>query len=222
MTTSNALPGSAGFQPAKTDPHKPKGWHSRGYLPHLDQPGLVQSITFRLHDAVPIQVLKLWKREHHLSEKTLPINQQPAQLRKLIDQYEDQGHGACLLQHPEVAEIMQNALLHFDGERYRLLAWCVMPNHVHAIIETRQDQPVTDVIHSWKSFVSNKINRLTGTKGSFWMPDYYDRFIRNDDHLSAAIGYVENNPVKAGLIREPAQWRFSSAGMRAGSPRSQG
>jgi putative DNA methylase len=201
-----------------------RGWHSRGYLPHLDQPGLVQSVTFRLHDAVPMAVLAQWKQELGCSEASPANDQRSMELRKRIDHYEDQGHGSCRLHRADAAEIVQQALFHFDGQRYRLLAWCVMPNHVHVLIETLPGYLLAELIHGWKSFSANAINRLTGAKGPFWMPDYYDRFIRDERHLHAARDYIENNPVKVGLVEEPALWHFSSASMRsmrAGSPRSQ-
>jgi len=93
---------------------EPKGWHSRGYLPHLDEPGLVQSVTFSLHDAVPIHVIARWKQELDLSETITTSDQRSLELRKRIAQFEDQGHGTCALQIARAAELVQNTLIHFD------------------------------------------------------------------------------------------------------------
>ncbi|HOV21018.1 hypothetical protein [Ottowia sp.] len=103
------------------------GWHSRGYLPHLDHASLIQSITFRLADALPAQVIERLR----LGEAD------DAHFRQGLEDQLDAGHGECLLREPALAQTVENALLHFDGQRYRLLAWVVMPNHVHALIETQ-------------------------------------------------------------------------------------
>jgi hypothetical protein len=107
-----------------------KGWHSRGYLPHLDSPELIQAVTFRLADAVPKSVIDGWRRE--LARDPKP--HQDRILRERIARFEDAGHGACHFRNPSYASILQNALLHFDGDRYRLLEWCVMPNHTHILV----------------------------------------------------------------------------------------
>ena len=108
--------------------------------------------------------------------------------------------------------MVEKALLHFDGDRYRVLAWCVMPNHVHVVVETMGAYRLSEVMHSWKSFTSKQANQILGRNGTFWMAEYFDRFVRDEDHLRAAIAYVHQNPVKAGLVRESTDWRFSSAG----------
>lgn len=208
-------------------PHK--GWHSRGYHPHLDAPGLVQSITFRLHDSVPAQLLAQWRDELKLTAAHPAETPQQAALRKRIAQYEDAGHGACWLGDPRIAQIVEDALLHFDGERYHLLEWCIMPNHVHVLIETIQGHPLSDVIRSWKTFTAREANHLLGRGGKFWMEDYFDRYVRDERHLLAVCEYIRMNPVKAGLAERPEEWRWSSAwhegewgGGRVGDPRTQG
>lgn len=126
------------------------------------------------------------------------------------------GHfGARLFAEAEAASAVQDALLHFDGERYCLLAWCVMPNHVHVVAEQAEGWPLAKVMHGWKSFTANKVNRLLGRRGSVWLREYYDRFMRDDDHLAKTIAYVERNPVAAGYAKRETDWLWSSASMRA-------
>jgi len=180
-------------------PHK--NWHSRGYLPHLDQPGLVQSITFRLHDSLPAKVAK-----------ELAAAEESPERRKRFEKYLDSGYGECWLARPEIAPLVERALLHFDGERYRLLAWCVMPNHVHVLIETRSGFRIGDVVGGWKSWTAKEINRILEREGKVWMADYHDRYIRDEKHLQTAIDYIENNPVSAGLVKRAEDWTVSSAG----------
>lgn len=191
-----------------------RGWYSRNYLPHFDEPGYVQSITFRLADAVPAEIVAAWKAALNL-RGTVPVNDpRSIELHRRLEKYEDAGHGACWLRDERIAAIVESALLHFDGERYRLLAWCVMPNHVHVLIEVKSGFLLADIVHSWKSFTANESNRILGRKGTFWQREYFDRFIRDEKHLQASIEYIEQNPVKAGLVRSPEQWRFSSAYLR--------
>lgn len=181
-------------------PHPNKYWHSRNYLPHCDTPGLIQSVTFRLHDTLP-----------HAAIERMSADTDNAQKQARVEQLLAAGHGSCWLQREDIATVMENALLHFDGARYRLLAWCIMPNQVHVLIETRAEHPLGDVVQNWKSFTAKKINTLLGRSGSVWLKDYFDRYIRVDHHLAATIDYIEQNPVKAGLVTQAADWPFSSA-----------
>jgi REP element-mobilizing transposase RayT len=195
--------------PASSRPNPPehKEWFSRGYLSHFDLPDLLQSITFRLADSLPQTVLD--KMTHELAE--YPEARRQRERERRIAAYLDAGHGACWLKDARVAALVENALLHFDGQRYRLLAWCVMPNHVHALVETNEGFPLSKIVHSWKSFTGNQANKILVRSGDFWQREYHDRFIRDDEHYRNAVVYIENNPVKAGLAKTAEAWRYSSA-----------
>jgi REP element-mobilizing transposase RayT len=186
------------------------GWFSRGYLPHWDQPGMIQSLNFRLADSMPAQVVDKWRMELRLE----PDRERAIELRRRVEDYLDAGHGECLLRRPEIARKVEEALLHFDPERYRLLAWCVMPNHVHALIETKLGFPMVDVLHAWKSFLAHKINKLLGRQGELWQREYHDRFVRNAEHYEKVVAYIEENPVKAKLVRIKSEWPYCSARFR--------
>jgi REP element-mobilizing transposase RayT len=194
-------------------PQPHRGWYSRGYLPHWDHPGMIQSVNFRMGDSLPLTVVEKWKNEFALQ----PENGRDVQLRRRIEEYLDAGHGECWLRRTEIARTVEGALLHFDEQRYRLLAWCIMPNHVHALIETRESFPLADVLHSWKSYTSHEANKLLQRHGEFWQREYLDRFVRNAEHYESVIAYIEENPVKAGLAKLKTEWPWSSAKFRAGS-----
>jgi REP element-mobilizing transposase RayT len=130
---------------------------------------------------------------------------------RAIDASFDQGYGRRDLVIPEVASIVENALLQFDGERCSLIAWCVMPNHVHTLIETHIGHPLSRIVCAWKSFTAKQVNRYLERSGVFWAPEYFDRYMRDDAHLAATRLYIEQNPVKAALCQEASDWRFSSA-----------
>lgn len=136
------------------------------------------------------------------------------ELRRRIEEFLDVGHGECWLRRPDIAALVEAALFHFDGQRYRLLAWCIMPNHVHALIETREGFPLADVLHSWKSFTSHQANKLLKRTGEFWQREYLDRYVRNAEHFEKVLAYIEENPVKAGLAKLKTEWPWSSARFR--------
>jgi REP element-mobilizing transposase RayT len=180
-----------------------KNWHSRGYLPHFDAPGLIQGITYRLSDSLPAEIIELLQSE----AKTMA----DAEKRSRIETYLNAGYGACYLRQPPIAKLVEDTWLHFDGNRYNLIAWVVMPNHVHVMIEIIEGHPLDRIIHSWKSFTASEANRLLRRTGQFWFNDYFDRYIRDEKHYYNAIHYIHENPVVARLVERAEDWPFSSA-----------
>lgn len=191
-----------------------KHWHSRGYLPHCDTPGLLQAITFRLADSLPGEAVQRLREETDDTKK-----------RERIETLLDAGFGACWLKQTAIAEIVEGALLHGDQQNYRLLAWCIMPNHVHVLVEAIEGHSLSRMVQAWKSFTAKSINKRLGRNGTLWMADYFDRYIRDDRHLAAVMAYIHNNPVKAGLVADAKDWPYSSAraaGARTSRPHAGG
>ena len=193
-----------------------RGWHSRGYLPHFEAAEILQTVTFRLADAMPAEKLREWEAELKLGENAGGSAGQKRRddLRKKIEKWIDAGHGACHLRDPRIATLVQNALLHFDGARYKLLEWAIMPNHVHVLLETSRTAALASIVNSWKSFSARRANAILKRKGAFWELDYFDRFIRNENHFFFAVRYIRENPVNAGLCKEPEDWFFGGAWYR--------
>jgi len=205
-------------------------WSSRGYLPHFHGDNAIQAITYRLADSLPSHVLEDLKREL----ENLPAEHRDRRRRERIDAYLDAGHGSCVLARPECAQIVIDNWQHFDGQRYRLLAWVVMPNHVHVLIKTIPAWPLDSILHSWKSYTSKRIlallegDRPAGRRRSrageppalLWQREYWDRCVRDERHYAAVVDYIHHNPVKAGLAPTPEAWPFSSAGSAGGPPAS--
>ncbi len=209
----HSLAGEGASVPGANEDVGAPEWYSRGYLPHRDRLHLLQSITFRLADSLPQSTLRQLEQKLLL----LPEIRRDIEKRKSIEQWLDAGMGCCALRQPEAAAYVQQSLLHFDGDRYRVLAWVIMPNHVHALIDPAQ--PMSKIIQGWKSFTARWLLKHNDRLGlgipdshHVWMREYWDRFIRNDDHLRATIDYIHRNPVKAGLCRESHEWPWSSAG----------
>jgi putative transposase len=191
---------------------KPRGWYCRGYLPHLDAPHTLQFITFRLADSLPQEKLK----QLDVSLGELGDTARDVARRKKIEAWLDAGMGCCALAHPEVARYVQNAFLHFHDERYRLHAWCIMPNHVHALIEPLIS--LARIVQGWKSFTARWILQRNDelalgipATNQLWMRDYWDRYIRDSAHYENAVQYIHENPVKAGLCQGSEDWLWSSA-----------
>jgi REP element-mobilizing transposase RayT len=178
-----------------------RGWHTRGYLPHFDSAGVTQMVTYRLDDALPTDVIARCGQEAR----------NEADRRKRLEAYLDAGLGSCALRRPEAAQLVVENWKHFDGTRYFLRAWVVMPNHVHVMITQQLGWPLDRVVHGWKSFTAHEINRLVKRSGRLWEPDYWDRGIRDERHNRAAVAYIHNNPVKAGLTACAEGWPWSSA-----------
>ena len=195
---------------------------SRGRLPHWETEGGTYFVTFRLVDSLPQSVLDSFEfeRKDILKRAKQQGRELSATERKRLDElfserieaYLDSGAGACHLSDPEIADLAAKALRHFDSQRYRLLAWCVMPNHVHVVFRIFPGQSPDKILHSWKSFTAKKANEILRRTGEFWQREYYDHLIRNAEELARTIRYVAENPAKAGL--KDWKWIWVRAGLR--------
>ena len=145
------------------------GWHQRGYLPHRDTPGLTQFVTCRLHDSLPSTRRAEWQALLQIEDN----RQRPTRL----EDYLDKGHGGCWLRRQPIAKLAEGALRHFDGERYQLLAWVIMPNHIHVLVRVSQ-QPPAQIVQSWKGFIAREANKILKHEGSFWEREYWDTYMR--------------------------------------------
>ena len=186
------------------------GWHSRGYLPHFDGKEITQAIIFHLADSLPRKIVEKWKEE--LSN--LPPEESDVQRRCRLESYLDKGYGSAWLKDPRIARLAEETILLFDGQRYYLHAWVIMPNHIHVLITPQKNWRLSTIIQTWKSYTAKQANSILGRTGKFWQEEYFDRFIRDQRHFIAALRYIEANPVKAGLCRNKEEWIFGSAARR--------
>lgn len=228
--SGNAAPqcGSADDKPGesilgKSCSQQNRGYYTRGYLPHFDLSHAIQHITYRLADSLPRLVLEQMQSEVKTS---FPDDEKrKSELRQRIETYLDAGHGSCILQVPEVAACVIDTWRHFDGKRYHLLEWVVMPNHCHVLIEQIEGVSLGKIVLSWKNYTARWINgyksragarlsRENSDDGKVWHREYWDRYIRNERHFLAARDYIIMNPVKAGLVAKPSDWPWSSAKSR--------
>jgi len=220
---------STGIKSETANPLR-SGIHTRGYLPHVKREGASYFVTFRLVDSLPKEVLlkiqgeraeqmqRFYARQN-VVEKAGAVRTKPEALEEIereyfrkLETFLDKGGGGCFLERAAIADLVADALRFFADERYRLDAWVVMPNHVHAVLWPVPNQTLSGIVQSWKRFTAREANKLLNrTGGTFWQPEAFDHWIRNEVEHARCCGYVTDNPVKAGLCAAPGDWKWSSA-----------
>jgi type I restriction enzyme R subunit len=132
----------------------------------------------------------------------MPLNTRAVVRRWLTEEFDrhlDQCHGACVLSNQELSAIVAASLLHFDGSRYHLGDFVVMPNHVHLLVQLLGDTRLTNQCKSWKRFTATEINRYLQKRGHFWQDESFDHLVRNEDEFAYIREYIANNPSRARL-----------------------
>ncbi|MBX7209687.1 MAG: transposase [Verrucomicrobiaceae bacterium] len=228
-----------GFDPTSSLPAEGFTAYDR-HLPHWRLPGACYFTTFRLRDSIPHAILKEMKQEKEQWEKRLAQAAaaangrlrpdeiaawqefQRARLRKLESKL-DEGHGECLLRDPAHRRIVTGALHHFVGQRCKMLAYAVMPNHVHVLCRPIEGHWLEDLCGSWKWFTAQEIQKALCRTGPLWQEENFDRLIRDAGHYRTTVRYIAKNPMKARLGEdEAAVWfcegiRNANTNARTGS-----
>ncbi len=200
----------------------------RRNLPHYHPAGYPLFITFRLADSLPLEILAELKVQRESEWKALKNNASDERYKidkKYFHCYDDWldkcKFGPRWLQAENIAEIVAKEIQNLNGNRYRLIAYCIMPNHVHLLIEslvgeqaTHQGMsakyPVADTLRLLKGRTARDCNLALKRSGSFWQHESYDHFVRNnEEELEQTILYILNNPIKAGLVQEWKNWLFT-------------
>ncbi len=191
------------FRPFDRDASYRQTWRD---LPHRHQAGATVYVTFRLADSLPKERIQQWHRDLQtfLAQNPKPWNEATwmTYRRRFPEQLEawlDEAHGACVLGNPAIAQIVEGALHYFDGDRYILDAWVIMPNHVHVLIKPLEGHTLDSILHSWKSFTAKEINAALGTSGQLWDHESFDHLLRSAEQLDRVRRYITSNPEKAGI-----------------------
>jgi REP element-mobilizing transposase RayT len=172
---------------------------SRGHLPHWEEDHAVYFVTFRLADSLPKSALASLQLKY--GNDPQDNNKKARDVERLLER----SHGACYLKEPAIADLVADALRKFDGSRYRLFAWCIMPNHVHVVFQPILSFRLEDILHSWKSYTAKEANKNLKRQGEgFWQREYFDHLIRDGKQLDRAIRYTAENAMKAGM----KDWRW--------------
>lgn len=179
---------------------------TQNHLPHWQQGEAWVFLTWRLTDSLPKALLDAWKLERDiwLARHPEPWDEEKedeyhARFSEQLDAWLDQGSGSCVLRNPPNAQTVADALLHFDGDRYKLASFVVMPNHVHVLFQPKDRHTLPAIVKSWKGFTAREINMRLGKTGALWQEDYWDRLMRNEQHFFKVMEYIRENPVKAKL-----------------------
>jgi putative transposase len=187
-------------------------------LPHWSQAGTICFITWRTWDSMPRRVVELWKQEraewltrHGIDPAVAEIPERLAKLDlKLLHQFRsfisqrwndhlDECHGECVLRRAEIAQEITQSLTHFDGDRYDLTDFVVMPNHVHVLAAFLDEEAMLAQCESWKHFTARKINRLLRRNDRFWQQDGFDHLVRSVEQFMHYRRYIAENPSRAHL-----------------------
>jgi putative transposase len=178
----------------------------RRHLPHWRLDGAFYFVTWRLFDSLPQSKLKAWHKEKQawLKEHPKPwddhtTNDYQERFPKRLERWLDTGFGACYLREPRCARMVAEALHFFDGERYDLASFVIMPNHVHVLWQLRGETKLESVTHSVKSYSAGEINKVLGRRGAFWQQEGFDHLLRGIPHLERCLSYIQQNPEKSHL-----------------------
>lgn len=190
---------------------------TRGHLPHWDQEGATYFITWRAADSIPKAVWEEWRNERaawlaehgidptledwrkYVEELSEAERKDFRRFSKALENEVDAGHGACLLRRADLAGIVADSLRFFDGTRYTLGDFVVMPNHVHLLVGGMAREAMRKQVESWKKWSAIKINEARGRRGRFWQDVNFDHLVRNEASFVKFRDYIAQNPVKAGL-----------------------
>lgn len=203
-------------------------------LPHWSQAGAVCFITWRTADSMPKAVVDKWYADRtawlqryginpeHRDWRRQFLQKDPQAAREFLDHFWNRWqddldccHGACVLRQSELAQIVRDSLLHFDGDRYLMLDFVVMPNHIHMLAAFPDEDAMVAQCESWKHFTATQINRRLKQRGRFWQQEAFDHLVRTERQFEYLRRYIANNGAKAGL--RPGEYRLYS--MSDGSSR---
>jgi len=200
---------------------------THGDLPHWEQANAFYFITWRTADSIPSAILEKWQAEreawlwsHGIDGRSdgwqRKLEELPeAAKREFYQRFTarwhgmlDECHGECALKRPELSQIIENSLRHFDGQKYELEAFVVMPNHVHVLAGIPGRGELKQLCRAWKNFTAMRINKALGRHGQFWHWESFDHLVRSPASLEKFRKYILKNPSKARL--KPGEYRVWS------------
>ena len=170
---------------------------TRNHLLQWEQPGVPCFVAFRMADFNPQELLReldkerrQWTARHPPPLSAEDEAEYQGVFSTRIDQWMDEGHGSCVLRDPMLRQSIASSFHFGQGERYDLLAWVIMPNHVHVLFMLHLAWKLEEVLQGWKLYTARQIQQSLGRSGQFWQHDYFDRLIRDGDHLRNVIRYI--------------------------------
>jgi hypothetical protein len=206
LVENQRLEASATMVVGYFDPDEPIA-NLTGDLPHWRQPGVTYFVTFRCADSLPQEKLDLWRTELHqwLKQHAPPHDRAsrgdfyrrfPARIQHWLDS----GYGECPFRDPDNPTIVESALRFFDGQRYLLLDFVVAANHVHALVTPLAGHELSEILHSWKSYTANALNRRRRRSSPFWQKESFDHIVRNPESLTRFRNYIRDHVAEASSL----------------------
>jgi len=190
------------------DPDKPLRIYVRK-LPHWRQQGATYFVTFHLEDALPagkLNELKAYRREwEHKNPPPRDAATWTQYAQEAFGRAErllDAGHGKCWFAKPEYSAELHRSILHFHEKRYEIGCLAILGNHCHLIMRPYENYDLEDEVGAIKSVTSHFVNRREKLTGELWFAEFYDRIIRDAEHLWRVVQYIGDNPRRAGIARE--------------------
>lgn len=206
----------------------------RRKLPHWIPESAMFFITFRLANSLPLSIIQELQAERERQKQMIRTKysgaQQHAELYQLDKKYFGQFDAwldRCIEESPRwlaeerIAQIVADEIHRLEGKRYSLIAYCLMPNHAHLVIDTAERRiqpahagvtakyPLTDTMKLLKGRTARFCNQALGRSGAFWQAESYDHVIRNQKEYENIVWYTINNPVKAGLVETWEEWKYT-------------
>lgn len=208
----------------------------RNRLPHLAPVGGTFFVTFRLANSIPQPVIRKLIQERERALKDISTKNNKVYLQKLSklhqkffkaydDHLDHNSKEKCYLSSPNIAKMIAQKLHEYDGSYYDLQAFCIMPNHVHLLIDTSiqlsnkaeiclDEEPekyiqLHQIMKKIKGGTAYEANKFLKRTGQFWQKDSYDRLIRDEKEWCNTVDYILNNPVKAKLVTNWEDWEYS-------------
>lgn len=197
----------------------------RRNLPHIQPADIPIFVTYNLALKLPDDIKMLFHRKHIKFDKELRNLDKEEQReqriifeKEMFDLMDDflgkYRKGPLYLQNSEVAKIVWDSLLFYHNERYKLFCFCIMPNHVHVLLQTfnkKNNIPISlsYILQSHKGFTARESNKVLKRKGTFWQDESYDHYARNENEFYRIVWYIINNPVKAELVENWKDWEFT-------------
>jgi REP element-mobilizing transposase RayT len=195
----------------------------RHHLPHLQLTEQIIFLTWRLAFTLPKPMLEhidqmrdtlqqIHARGLYTSEELyLEYYQQLEKYDTYLGKCELAGFSLCAA---GIGDMITETFRFYDGKLYELHCYCVMPNHVHLLVRPMQDEAGTFhkdsvIVQRIKSFTARQINTSRGFAGKVWCENYFDRYIRHEKDYYKVVEYILNNPLKAGLVKDPGHWRHA-------------
>ena len=187
------------------DPNAPVKIYTRS-LPHWRQKGATYFVTFNLADALPVNKRKElaamrreWERRFPAPRDEATWTEYAKAIFRQVEEWVDAGYGKCWFRQSVYAKELQRSILHFHKQHYDVGCYVIVANHCHLVIRPMDDYELEDEVGSIKNVTAIFVNKRESLHGALWQEEFYDRIVRDEEHLYRVVQYIGANPGRAGI-----------------------